>query len=278
MRGLPQEYFDEHIFTVDHQFKHNDFTTATATLDGWTPVFGAGTMVVADRLIAAEEPATLTITGTAVDDEFSALWRSLEEFKFHEGRPIRFRADQPVGLADQNLDEQSSYIGLLEGADGANDLLDDGAGPILDRDKFGFYKCGTTGAAVFPANTFVCVSSFGALQQTTILSADNLRNLSGEHQKQHDPTTILRRALRFEAEWVPTNAVPGVAGLAPTLFDAEVRFWINGRLVAKHLMNGAFQITTAGTEGMNFGYVSRMQAAQIAVNHFSYLKCGQLRR
>ena len=277
MRTLEQEMFDERVFTVDHQFKHNDFTTATATIDGWTPVFGAGTLVVADRLIASEEPAVLTITGTAVDDQFSALWRTLEEFKFHLGRPIRFRVDQPAGLADQNLDEQSCYIGCLEGADGANDLLDAGAGPILDADKFGFYKCGATGAAVFPANTWVCISSYGALQQTTILSAANPLNLSGEHQKQHE-ATIFRRPLRFEAEWQSCNAVPGVAGAAPTLQDAEVRYWINGVLCAKHQMRGAFQITTAGTEGMNFGYVTRMQAAEIAVNHLSYMKCGQLRR
>ena len=272
MRTLPQDFFNEHVYSVEHQFEHSDFTTATATLDGWTPVFGAGAMAVADRAVTEEEPAILTITGTAVDDQFSALWRTREEFKFHNGRPMRFRVDQPAGTADENLDQQSCYIGCLEGADGANDLLDDGAGPVLDRDKFGFYKCGATGAAVFTPNTWVCFSSFGALQQTTELLAANPANLSGEHQTQHHPTTIIRRALRLEAEWVPTNMVPGVAGAAPTLMDAEVRFWINGELVAKHEQRGAFQITAATAEAMNFGYVSRMQLNEIAVNHLSYMK------
>ena len=277
MNLLPVEFHREMVFGIAHNFIHSDFTTATATIDGWTPVFGAGTFVVADRALTIVEPAHLTITGTAVNDEFSALWTTFEQFKFHLNKPIRFIVNQPVGTADQNLDEQSSFIGCLEGADGANDLLDDGGGPVLDRDKFGFYKCGTTGAAVFTPNTFVCVSSFGALQQTTELTAANPANLSGEHQKQHEPTTIIRRELEFVAEWMPTNLVPGVAGVAPTLLDAEVRFWINDRLVAVHKQSGAFQITRAAAEGMNFGYVSRMQAAQIAVNHLSFMKCEQLR-
>ena len=277
MRGMERDFFNERHFVAEHNFGHDDFTTATPTLDGWTPVFGAGDMVVGDRAVTIEEPAILAITGTAVDDQFHALWRTTEEFKFHLGRPIHFRVDQPAGAADQNLDEQSCYIGCLEGADGAADLLDAGAGPVLDADKFGFYKCGTTGSVIFPVNTWVCFSSFGALQQTTVLSAVNPLNLTGQHQKQYD-AAIFRQEISLEAEWMPVNMVPGVAGAAPTLMDAEVRFWINGLLAAKHEMRGAFQITAATAEAMNFGYVTRMQAAQVAVNHLSYMKCVQLRR
>jgi len=276
MRNLPIDYFPEHAYDAILDKFDFAFATATARTDGWTPVFGAGTMAAADRAVTIEEPSTLVITGTAVDDQFTALWRSLEEFKFHNDQPIRFRVDFPAGAADQNLDEQSLFVGCLEGADGATDLLDDGAGPILDRDKFGFYKAGATGAT-WAAGYWWCVSSFGANQQATQLSAANPLNLSGVEYKQYDATTIFRHKQSLVAEWVPTNLVPGVAGAAPTILDAEVRFWINGVLVCKHMMNGTYQITTATAEAMNFGYVSRMTAAEIAVNHLSFLRCTQLR-
>ena len=278
MRNMPVDFFNEKVYSIEHNFRHNTFTTNTATLDGWTPVFGAGTIAVADRAVGIEEPAICVFTGTAVDDQLTSLWTTLEAFKFHPARPIRFIVNQPAGTIDQNLDQQSSFIGCLEGADGINDLLDLGAGPVLDRDKFGFYKCGATGAAVFTPNRFVCISSFGANQQTTELSADNLNNLSRLDQTQHDAATIFRRELEFVAEFQPTVIVSGVAGAAATLLEAEVRFWINGLLVAVHVMNGGNQITMATAEAMNFGYVSRMQLNEIAVNHFSYMKCQQLRR
>ncbi len=277
MRNMPRDFFNENVYKIEQQFQHNDFTTATATLDGWTPVFGAGTIAVADRAITIEEPATCVFTDTAVDNQFMSLWTTIEAFKFHGFQPMHFRVDFPVGTADEDLDQQSSYIGCFEGADGINDLLDLGAGPVLDRDKFGFYKCGATGAAVFTPNTWVCFSSFGALQQTTELLAANQNNLSGVVQQQHT-AAIIRNAQRLEAEWMPTNVVPGVGGVAPTILEAEVSFWINGVLVAKHLQRGAFAITAATAEAMNFGYVSRMQLGEAAVNHISYMGCAQLRR
>ena len=278
MRGLPIDHFPEQAYDVVHDKFHGEYTDATPQLDGWTPVFGAGTLTSADRALTIEEPSHLVFTGTAVDDQFHALWRTYEEFKFHPSRPIRFRTDFPAGAADQNNDQQSMFTGCLEGADGANDLLDAGAGPILDADKFGFYKCGTTGAAVLVPNYIHCVSSFGANQQITQLNAANPANLSGVDWKQHDAATIFRNKLSLIAEWRPTNMVPGVAGAAPTILDAEVNFWINGIHVCKHVMNGTYQITAATAEAMNYGYVSRTQAAEIIVNTISFMRCTQLPR
>jgi len=277
MRGLPIDYFPEQALDVIHDKFHGEYANATAQLDGWTPVFGAGTMAGGDRAVGIEEPSRLVITDTAVDDQFMALWRTNEEFKFHPGQPIRFRVDFPAGAADQDNDDLSLFVGCLEGADGATDLLDDGAGPILDADKFGFYKAGETGAT-WAANYWWCVSSFGANQQATQISAANADNLSGVDYKQFDPTLRTRNEQSLIAEWMPTNLVPGVAGAAPTLLDAEVRFWINGVLVCKHVMNGTYQITLATAEAMNFGYVSRLTAANAAVNEISFLRCTQLRR
>ncbi len=280
MKGLPIDYFPEQAYDVVFDKFHGEFATGVALIDGWTPTFGAGAMAGADRIAGAvplgEAQSTLMFTGTAVDDEFHSLWRTFEEFKFHPSQPIRSRIDFPAGAADQNLDEQSLFVGCLEAATPGTELLDAGAGPILDADKFGFFKVGATGATLVPAYWY-CVSSFGANQQVTQLNAANCNNLSGVDWKQFDPTTIFRNKQSLVAEFMPTNLVPGVAGAAPTIMDAEVRFWINSVLVAKHVMNGTYQITTAAAEPMNFGYASRTQAAVIIVNHVSLFRCTQLK-
>ena len=284
MKGLPIDYFPEQAYDVVFDKFHGEFATGVALIDGWEPTFGAGTMTGQDRITGALTPpaplglpqSILTITDTAVDDQFMSLWRTYEEFRFVPGQPIRFRVDFPVGAADQDLDDMSLFVGCLEAATPGTELLDAGAGPILDADKFGFYKAGETGAT-WAANYWWCVSSFGANQQATQISAANPANLSGVDYKQFDPTLRTRFKQSLIAEFMPTNLVPGVGGAAPTLMDAEIRFWINGILVAKHVMNGTYQITTAASEPMNFGYVSRLTAANAAVNELTLLRCTQLK-
>jgi hypothetical protein len=164
--------------------------------------------------------------------------------------------------------------------DTATEMQDAGAGPRADSDMFGFF-CVENGGAVFPNSEDVwhCVSSFGALQIITPLLATNPNNLSGADQLVYlNPAGVHDDGIerKLFAEWVPVNVVPGVAGVAPTLFDAEVRFWIGTILVAKHLMRGAFQITTATTEEMNFGVVGR-NITDIAVFNMDFIKCTQAR-
>ncbi len=281
MRNLPLWFHREAVFEVQADFAHDEHVTGTPQLDGWTPTFAAGNMTTIDRVCIADGgaipfgPAILEIEGTAVADQFHSYLRTLEEFLFTTGLPIRFRADLPAGRADQNLDELNIFIGCMEDMDTATELQDDGLGPRADSDMFGFFKVAeVTGA--YNGAVWNCVSGFGANQQITELIPGNRNNLSGEYQKMY-ADTIFRNPVTLIAEWMPTGPVPGVAAVAPTILDAEVRFWINDVLVAKHTMAGQYQITLATAESMNFGYVSRTGLDQAIFNHLSYLKCTQLR-
>lgn len=278
MRNLPIEFHRENVFGVETDMAHDEWATGTPQLDGWTPTFAVGDMETVDRVspgLPRTPGAILEITGTAVADQFHSLLRTLEEFMFVSGRPIRFLAKLPLGLADQNLDELNIFIGCMEAMTTTDEMQDDGAGPRADSDMFGFFKVAEA-TGDFPGNLWGCVSGFGANQQITMLTAANPDNLSKTDQLMYD-AAILRREVDLIAEWMPVNFVSGVGGVVPTILDAEVRFWINGRLVAKHTMAGTFQITIAAAEAMNFGYVSRTGLNQIILNHLDYLKCEQLR-
>lgn len=283
MRNLPIDFHDEKVFRVQTDFAHNEHTTGVPQLDGWTPTFAAGTIVTADRESVADAtalpygPAILTVTGTAVADQFHSYLRTLEEFLFENDNPIRFIAKLPAGRADENLDELNIFIGCMEDMDTATELQDNGLGPRADSDMFGFFKVEEANAgALYGGSYWGCVSGFGANQQITMLNAGNANNLSAADQKVY-AATIFRNEVELVAEWMPTNVVPGVGGAAVTLLDAEVRFWVNGILCAKHRMIGVNQITIATAEAMNFGYVSRTGLAQIVVNHLGFMKCEQIR-
>ena len=275
MNLLPVEFHNEKVYGVNDDFLHAFFATGVAGDNGWTSTHAVGAITMGDA-----RGGQMVMTASGADDEFMSHLTTNEIFEFVSGKPIRFLARWDASTADESLDEMNVWAGCMEDMNTTDEILDACAGPRADSDMFGFFKAGTTGAAVpplFNPNLWQCVSSFGALQQITELSAANPLNLSGEDQKPFSPTTAFARAAELIAEWVPTNFVPGVAAAAPTLLDAEVRFWINGRLVAKHQQVGAFQITIAGTEEMNFGVVTRQSAAQASVCRWGQVKCEQVR-
>ncbi|HUS95354.1 MAG TPA: hypothetical protein VMX97_01295, partial [Hyphomicrobiaceae bacterium] len=121
-----------------------------------------------------------------------------------------------------------------------------------------------------------CITGHNDLGQVDEMVATNPNNLSGVDWKIYDATTGDGITREFVAEYKPTNWVPGVAGAAPTIFDAECRYFIDGQLVCKHVMNGTFQITAATTQLMNFGVVCE-NITDICVLNMLYLKCEQLR-
>ncbi len=244
-----------------------DFVATYAVGDITEPTDGDG-----------NEGGVYLFTWTVADEEFISLLTQQELFEFLPDQPIRFVADLTPGLTADTPEELNIYVGCMEDMDTATEMQATGLGPRADDDMFGFFTVESVSAAYANPEVWNCVSSFGALQIITILTANNPNNLSGVDQKVFDGSGDgIRR--KMVAEWVPTNPVPGVAGLAPTLMDAEVRFWLDGILVAKHLMRGAFQITVAGTLPMNFGIVGSNAAASSATAalNLNYLKCDQRR-
>jgi len=270
MRGLPVEFHKEKNFGVETDFNH--LTVATAEdEEGFTHLHTVGAIVIGDAF-----GGIATLTWTAADNETLAIYTPNEIFEFVRAKPIRFVAlgVLPIVLGD----ELNLYVGCMEDlidAVPSTAMQDAGAGPRADSDMFGFFTP-EAGGAVFPLTEdyWHAVSSFGALQTITPLIATDPNNLSGIDWKAWDGAAGVGHDLF--AEWVPTNVVPGVAGAAPTLLDAEVRFWIDGHLVAKHEMRGALQITIATTEEMNFGVMGN-NITDIASASVDYLKCEQVR-
>ncbi len=272
MHLLPIDFQNEETYGVNEDFLHAVFGTGVAQATGWTSTHAVGAITMGDA-----RGGQLVMTASGADDEFMSHLTTNEIFEFVSGKPIRLLGRWDASTADESLDEMNVFMGCMENMDTASEIQDAVAGPRADSDMFGFFKSGATGGTIYNENYWHCVSSFQALQQITELSAANPLNLSGEAWKPYDPTTGYARAAVLVAEWVPTNYVPGVTGAAPTLLDAEVRFWIDEHIVCKHLMRGAFQITHGTTEEMNFGVVTRQSAAQASVCRWGQLKCDQLR-
>lgn len=269
MRGLPVEFHKEKNFGVETDFLHGSYATGVAQADGFTFTHVVGAIVTADAFAGVA-----TITSTAAGVEFNSILSTWEIFEFVRAKPIRFVA---LGVLPVLLpNEQNIFVGCMEDMDTATEMQAAGAGPRADSDMFGFFTPDDTALAAYVATSdyWHAVSSFGALQIVTPLIATNRNNLSGVDWKAQLGGVGIEHDLF--AEWVPTNVVPGVAGAAPTLMDAEVRFWIDDILVAKHEMRGAFQITIATVEEMNFGIVME-NITDIASLDVGYLKCEQVR-
>ena len=269
MRGLPVDYHNEHVVGVEDDFCHGSFATGVAQVNGFTFTHAVGAIATGDYL-----HGRAVMTTTAADNEFLSILTTNEIFQFLNDCPIRFKVILDPGVTAELPEELNIFLGCMEDMDTATELQDAGAGPRADSDMFGFYAP-EAGGAVYN-EYWHAVSGFGANQQITELSAANANNLSGVDWKIYDPTTGDGLAHEFVAEWVPTNLVPGVAGAASTLMDAEVRFWIDGILVCKHQMTGTYVITMATAELMNFGVVIS-NITDISVLNVDYVKCEQLR-
>jgi len=262
---LPVDFQDELTFTVEHRPIQPTAATTVAMPDGFVATYPVGTVTAPDFLHGRS-----VITATAAAAELNILSTVNASFWFDENQPIRLRAQLTPGTLPL---QQNIYVGCMEDML-TGPVIAAGAGPKLDSDMFGFYTPDSSSTRFVDDNFWYCVSSFGALQQITALTADNLNNIS----KQAVPLAVggVGVARDFVAEWVPTNVVPGLAGAAPTLLDAEVRFWIDGVLVAKHLQRGVNQITIGNHVLQDFG-VAMMNITDIAVLNVDFLKCSQLR-
>ena len=282
MNLLPINYDNENSYGVFLDCLRAVPASGAVGLGDFIATYAVGDITeTADAAADADRPrgGTYLFTWTVADEEFISIVTAQEFFEFWPDKPIRFAASLTPGLTADTPEELNIFVGCMEDMDTATEMQATGLGPRADDDMFGFFTVESVSAAYANPEVWNCVSSFGALQIITRLTANNPNNLSGVDQKVFDAGTGNGIERKMVAEWVPTNPVPGVAGLAPALMDAEVRFWIDGTIVAKHLMRGAFQITTAGTLAMNFGIVGSNAAASSATAalQLHYLKCQQLR-
>lgn len=271
MRGLPVDFHKEDNFGVEDDFLHGAFATGVAQDNGFTFTHAVGAIALGDAF-----GGVAVMTTTAADDEYLSILTTNEIFEFVLGKPIRFKCILTPGLTAELPEELNIFVGCMENMDTATEFQNAGAGMrALCGDLFGFFKP-SNDSAVFN-QYWHAVSGHNDLEVYTELSAANrVNNISGVDWKVYDDTTGNGIERELVAEWVPTNVVPGVGGVAPTIINAEVRFWIDGVLVAKHLMSGVNQITIATTEEMNFGIVIT-NITDICVLDVDYLKCEQVR-
>ncbi len=277
MRNFPVDYRRENVFGVEEDFHTGLFATGVAKENGFTATHAVGAIAIAD---GPPMHGRSIWTYTAAADEYMSWVTTNELFQFANGRPIRFKVILEPELAAAVVQELNVFAGCMEDMDTATEFVAAGGGmrvggAATGDSKFGFF-CPEAGGVVFN-QYWHAISGFNDQEQITELSAANVANLSGQDWKIDDGTDGHHREL--VAEWMPTNLVPGVAGALPTLMDAEVRFWIDGILVAKHVMNRAYRITLAqaiATGQMNFGVVAE-NLTDIVLLNVDYLKCEQLR-
>ena len=270
MNLLPNSFLNEHNYGVETDFNHITCVTAEEK-EGFTHLHTVGAIATIDG-----RGGLAQLTWTAADNETLAIVTPNEIFEFVADKPIRFasRCVTPVTLGNQ----LNIFLGCMENmidAVPSTAMVDAGAGPRLDSDMFGFFTP-EAGGAVYPntEDLWHCVSSFGALQQITPLNAANPLNLLGVDVEAWDGAAGVSHC--FTAEWIPTNVVPGVGAIAPTLLDAEIHFYVDGVLACVHQQRGAFQITAATTEPMNFGIMGN-NITDVASLTLDALKCRQVR-
>ncbi|MEE9185255.1 MAG: hypothetical protein V3U39_12390 [Acidimicrobiia bacterium] len=271
MRLVPVDHHKEEVVGLEEEFIHGSFATGVALGNGFTATHAVGAIATADALHGEG-----LVTWTAAADEYCSYLSTWEIFQMLNGCPIRFKAILRPGLTASLPEELNLFVGCMENMDTASEFVAAGGGMrALCGDIFGFFTP-ESGGAVLDDSVWHCITGHNDLEQVDALNAANPNNLSGADVKVIDGTTGDGLTHEFVAEWVPTNVVPGVGGVAATIINAETRFWVDGVLVAKHQQRGTFQITIATAELMNFGFVGE-NITDIAVCNLLYLKCEQLR-
>lgn len=273
---MPVDFHKEQVVGVEEEFIHAMFATGVALSNGFTATHAVGTIATEDSLHGRGQ-----MDFTAADAEYISYLTTWEIFQFLNDCPIRFKAIVEPGGTAEVPEELNLFVGCMENMDTATEFVAAGGGMrALCGDLFGFYTP-EAGGTVYDDTFWQCVSGHNDLEQYTLLSAANPDNLSGADVLVIDATTGDGIAREFVAEWKPTNLVPGIGGVAATILNAEVNFWVNGVHVAKHEQRGTFQITRATAELMNFGFVGMNGAASSANSQpgliLDYLKCEQLR-
>ena len=265
---LPVEYHNENSFGVYSNC--DSFVEASGTGDSksFVATYAAGDITGDDG-----HEGIYYFTWTVADEEFISYQTEYELFTFLDDRPCRFAVDLTPGVTADTPEELNLYIGCMEATDTATEMQATGLGPRADSDMFGFFTVESVSAVYANPEVWNCVSSIGASQQITVLTAANANNLSNVNQKVYDATTGDGNKVKLVAEYVPTSRVNAAT------FNAEVRFWINDVLVAKHDLSGTYVITDAASEAMNFIVVGSNAAASsaTAAMNLNYVKCDQLR-
>lgn len=213
------------------------------TADLWTVATTTdGTATLGDA--AGGIMSILTAVATE-DNEHTVLATTKELFLFAADKPILFEAR--VDFDEANTDDANMYVGLMSAA-GTTPMQDDGAGPKGTMSGMGFFK-------VDGGTVWQCISSLGTSQTITELSATNANNISGVAQTAGGAYQTLCCEFR---PWSSTKA--------------EVLFFIDGTLVAKHDL-----VFTSATE-MNVALVAKDgSAANEETLRVDYVSCYQLR-
>lgn len=268
MRNLPIDYTPETSFGVELDCVSEVAATTVAMDNGFTAVHAAPPTITSPDAFGGR----WLFTHTAVANQEMQVYSTNEIFQFVDGLPIRFHARFLAGPTTP--EEENIFIGCMN-AFATAPVVDAGAGPKATGDHFGFYTP-EAGGAVYAAaddDMWIAVSQHNGTGQETILNAAN--SLDGQDHRVYAAGPGAGIEADLVAEWMPTNLVSGVAGLAPTILDAEVRFWINETLVAKHQMVGVNQITIANTTLMNFG-IGMQNTAAATTAILSRMGCRQL--
>lgn len=277
MRLVPIDFHKEKVFGVEDDFTYEGATATTnpfllpSGLVLTAPGGPLGTIATGDAF-----GGQLVATTDAGDDTLELAVTENEIYQYVNDKPIRGIAK---GVELVLLPEQSNFLFGFQG-DAANGMETtpmqaDGAGIKATGDCIGFYKPGLAAAAqAYNQDYWHCVSMADAAVQYTELSAANCNNLSGVDWKGHVGAAT---AGEFDmmVEWVPTHRI------SATVFGAEVRFWMAKtgdalQLVAKHVMVGAYAITDAAADLMNFG-VALQNLTDICSVNVDYVKGEQLR-
>lgn len=270
MRLMPVDHQKEMVIGVEEEFVHGSFATGVALGNGFTATHAVGAIATGDAL-----HGEAVVTYTAAADEYCSYVTTNEIFRFLNDCPIRFKAIIRPGVTAELPEEMNMFVGCMENMDTATEFQAAGLGMrALCGDIFGFFTPESGGGVL--GEHWHCITGHNDLEQVDELVATNPNNLSGADVKIYDATSGDGLAHEFVAEWKPTNLVPGIGGVAATILNAEVNFWVDGIHVCKHEQRGTFQITIATTELMNFGYVGE-NLTDIAVVNLLYLKCEQLR-
>lgn len=188
-------------FYDDFNYEDTGLWTTTATDSGSSAVnAGIGGVVT-----------LLPSDGTVADND-EIYFFTAEVFSFVADRPIICEA--LLELTEGNTDDANVLFGLID-APAANTLLDNGAGPDASYAGAVFFK-------VDGGTTWSVENSDGGTQKTTDLDGSQSfsqgANMTGEAQTAGGSQQTLR------IEWRPKTST-----------KADVLFWIDSVLVAKHV-------------------------------------------
>jgi len=195
---LPQAGLQFGVFDDFFEYVSGDMFTTVAS--------DSGTVSVGDA--AGGVLAIVPSDGTVADNDESYVKGTKELFLFAANKPLLFECR--AQYTEANTDDANVILGVMN-AVAANALQDNGAGPPASYSGAVFFKA--DGDTVWS-----CETSIGGTQTTTQLTASNANNISKTAQ-----TAGGASYKTFRIEFLPYSST-----------NADVRFYIDGVLVARH--------------------------------------------